>query len=110
MQLQDFGYWEAVARRLRVFAQEVFQPGFVLSLATSAGRVGQDTRGLGLADALAGVGLDGLGGRETGWLAFGHGWNEYGTNYYSLSALSSVVRMRTAGKKGPIHESIDRLH
>lgn len=50
----------------------------MFGLAAGARGVREDARRLGLADALAGVGLDGFGGRESGWLALGHGWNEYG--------------------------------
>ncbi len=50
----------------------------MFGLAAGGGCAGQDARGFGLTDALAGVGLDGFGSREAGWLAFRHGWNEYG--------------------------------
>ena len=61
-----------ISRRLVFFAEEVLEFGLVFGLAAGARGVGQDAGGLGLADTLAGVGLDGLGGRESGWLAFGH--------------------------------------
>ena len=88
--------------RLAVFAEEVLEFGFVFGLAAGARGVGQDARGLGLADALAGVGLDGFSGRESGWLAFGHGWNEYGMKQLSafsfqLLALSCGREFRGAG-------------
>jgi hypothetical protein len=56
---------------------DFFQLGFVLGLAAGAGLSVYYARRFGLADTLAGVGLDGLGGREAGWLTFGHGKNEY---------------------------------
>jgi len=50
----------------------------MFGLAAGARPVGQGARGLGLADALAGVGFDGFGRRKACWLAFRHGKVEYG--------------------------------
>jgi hypothetical protein len=52
----------------------------VLGLAAGARLVGQDARWFGLAHALAGIGLNRLGGRKPGWLAFPHDKDEYGIN------------------------------
>jgi hypothetical protein len=50
----------------------------VLGPAARLRLVQQHARGLGLPDAFARVGLDGLCGRKSGWLAFRHGKDEYG--------------------------------
>ena len=68
-----FGCRERENRRpLTLFLQQIYELGLVLGLAAGAWRIGQHARGFGLAHALACVGLDGLCGRETGWLAFCH--------------------------------------
>jgi hypothetical protein len=61
-------------------ADDFFQFGFVLGLAAGAGLCVEDARRLGLAYTLAGVSLDGFGGREAGWLAFRHGRDEYASS------------------------------
>ena len=81
---------EGVGSRLTLFAEQIFEFGLVLGLAAGAGRAGQHARGLGLAYALAGVGLDGFCGGKTGWLAFRHGKNEYGID----SATAEVPKSR----------------
>ena len=79
---------------------------FGLAAGARLGR--DDARGLGLADTLAGVGLDGLGGRKTGWLAFRHGKNEYGIDSAaaevpgsSPESMNSAARRTRAGEAGP---------
>ena len=64
---------------------ELFEFGFVLGLAAGARFGIHDAGGLGLADALAGIGLDGLGGGKLFWLAFGH-----------LSGFDSEPALRSA--------------
>jgi len=49
----------------------------VLGFAASAGLGIDNSRGFGLAHALAGVGFDGFGGGKNSWLAFRHGKDEY---------------------------------
>jgi hypothetical protein len=76
----------------------------VLGLAAGARPVGQNTRWFGLADALSGIGLDGLGRRKASWLAFRHGKYEYGID---SSGRGSANVESPAGKvgqpEGPIH-------
>jgi hypothetical protein len=55
-----------------------FKFRFVFRGSAGAGLRGEHARGLGLANAVAGVGLDGLGGGKRGRLAFPHGKDEYG--------------------------------
>ena len=57
---------------------DFFEFGFVFGGAAGAGLGGEDARGFGLANAIAGVGFDRLGGGKRGWLAFRHGKDEYG--------------------------------
>ncbi len=59
-------------------ANDVFEFGLVFGGPAGTRLGGEHTRRLGLADAFAGVGLDGLGGGKRGWLAFRHGKDEYG--------------------------------
>jgi hypothetical protein len=56
---------------------DLFEFGFVFRGPARAGLGGEHAPRFGLADALAGVGLDGLGGGKWGWLAFRHGKDEY---------------------------------
>lgn len=53
--------------------QNILQFGLVLGLPAGAWLVVKYPRWFGLAHAFACIGFDGLGGRETGWLAFRHG-------------------------------------
>ncbi len=53
--------------------QNVLQFGLVLGLAAGARLVVDHAGGLGLSNAFARIGFDGLSGRESGWLAFRHG-------------------------------------
>jgi len=62
---------------LLLLPDEIVEPGLVLDVAPGARRGLDHACGFGLAYALAGVGLDGLGGRKPGWLAFRHGKDEY---------------------------------
>ena len=75
-------------------AKDVFEFGLVFSGAAGARLGREDARGFGLADALAGVGLDGLGGGEAGWLAFRHGKDECGRSQVQKS--SSLWNVRVA--------------
>jgi hypothetical protein len=85
---------------LAIFAEQVNEFGFVLGLAAGRRRSGQHARGLGLAHALAGVGLDGFCGGKTGWLAFRHGKNEYGIDWATAEvAESSPGSLRAAEKQ-----------
>jgi len=65
--------------RLLIFLSDnLFEFGLVFLGAAGAGLGGEDARGFGLSDAIAGVGLDGFGGGKGSWLAFRHGKDEYG--------------------------------
>ncbi len=66
--------------QLFFLTDDFFQLGFVLGFAAGAGFRVDNARRLGLADPLARVGLDGLGGREANWLAFCHGRDEYASS------------------------------
>ena len=57
---------------------DFFQFGLVFCAPAGAGLSGEHTRRFGLADTVAGVGLDSLGGGKRSWLAFPHGKVEYG--------------------------------
>ena len=90
--------------RLTFFAEQIFESGLVFGLAAGARRVGQHARGFGLANALAGVGLDGFCGRKTGWLAFRHGKIEYGLSWAQAevpkSSLDSILDSNLGSSTG----------
>ena len=90
--------------RLTFFAEQIFESGLVFGLAAGARRVGQHARGFGLANALAGVGLDGFCGRKTGWLAFRHDKIEYGLSWAQAevpkSSLDSILDSNLGSSTG----------
>ena len=90
--------------RLTFFAEQIFESGLVFGLAAGARRVGQHARGFGLANALAGVGLDGFCGRKTGWLAFRDDKIEYGLSWAQAevpkSSLDSILDSNLGSSTG----------
>ncbi len=87
----------------------------MLDLAAGARPGGDHARGPGLAYSLTSVGLDGLGGRKPGWLAFRHDKDEYGINsagaeeprvpgdaptLEGIPALTSPLGCRAGGLEG----------
>lgn len=65
---------------------DLFELCLVLGPAPGSGRILNNARRLGLAHKFAGIGLNGLRGREFPWLAFRHGKVEYGVVRAGLEA------------------------
>ncbi len=77
---------------LPLLTDQVFELGLVFGLASGARSGLDDAHRFGLADALAGIGLDGLCGRKPGWLAFRHRKDEYEVNSAGAEALRDFDR------------------
>ena len=76
---------------------DLFERGLVLDRAADARLSVDDAHGLGLADALPGVGLHRFGGRKFPWLAFRHGKYEYGVSQAEVEEPGFRRRVFFAG-------------